>query len=128
MITVTGIFNSRADAGRAVELLRSNGIEREHLALLAPGAPDEEVEDAVTHAETEEKGVGKKVGGAMGRGLGIVGGIMVGSAVGSAFVPGVGAVLAAGVLAAAILGVLGANLNRNLQHWDTHAAFNYAVR
>lgn len=44
----------------------------------------------------------------MGRGLGIVGGIIVGDA----FVPGVGAVLAAGVLAAAILGVLGANLGK----------------
>jgi hypothetical protein len=75
MITVTGIFVSRDDARRGFELLRSAGVNEEHLALLTPGAPDEEVEGVVTHAETEEKGAGKKVGGAIGRGLGIVGGI-----------------------------------------------------
>jgi hypothetical protein len=112
MITVTGIFNSRASAERAIDLLFSIGINDEHLALLTPGTPDEEVEDAVAHTEAEEKGAGKKVGGAMGRGLGIVGGILVGGAVGSAFVPGVGAVLAAGILAAAILGAMGAGLGK----------------
>lgn len=112
MITVTGIFARRAAACRAIELLRPIEINEKQLALLVPGAPDEEVEDAVTHTETEEKGAGKKVGGAVGRGLGIVGGIMVGGAVGSAFVPGVGAVLAAGVLAAAILGMMGVGLGK----------------
>lgn len=112
MITVTGIFNSRASAERAIELLLSSSLADEHLALLTPGTPDEEVEGAVTHTETEEKGAGKKVGGAVGRGLGIAGGIMVGGAVGGFFVPGVGAVLAAGVLAAAILGVMGASLGK----------------
>ncbi|HEX8923023.1 MAG TPA: hypothetical protein VF766_16225, partial [Pyrinomonadaceae bacterium] len=90
----------------------SIGINDEHLSLLAPGTLDEEVEEAVTHTETEEKGAGKNVGGAMGRGLGIAGGIMVGGAIGSAFVPGVGAVLAAGILAAAILGTMGAGLGK----------------
>jgi hypothetical protein len=112
MITVTGIFDSHAAAARAVELLRSTGVNDEHLALLAPGAPDGEVKGAVTRAETEESGAGERIGRAVGRGLGIAGGIMVGGAVGSASVPGVGAVLAAGVLAAAILGVLGAKLGR----------------
>ncbi|HEY0323117.1 MAG TPA: hypothetical protein VGC66_19325 [Pyrinomonadaceae bacterium] len=112
MITVTGIFDSRSGAERAVELLLSIGVNDKHLALLAPGTPDEEVEDAVARTETEEKGAGKKVGGAMGRGLGILGGIMVGGAVGSVFVPGVGAVLAAGILAAAILGTMGARLGK----------------
>ena len=74
-MTVTGLFVSRDDARRCFELLRSAGVNEEHLVLLAPGAPDEEVDGVVTHAETEEKGAGKKVGGAIGRGLGIVGGI-----------------------------------------------------
>src|SRR4051812_11390941 len=112
MIAVTGIFNSRDSVGRAIELLRSTGIDEEHLALLAPGTPDEAVETAVTHTETEEKGAGKKVVGATGRGLGIIGGIMIGGAIGSAFVPGVGAVLAAGILAAAILGTMGASFGK----------------
>jgi hypothetical protein len=112
MITVTGIFDARGGAERAIELLPSIGVNDKHLALLTPGVPDEEVEDAVTRTETDEKGAGKKLGGSVGRGLGIVGGIMVGGAVGSAFVPGVGAVLAAGILAAAILGTMGAGLGK----------------
>jgi hypothetical protein len=112
MIVVTGIFNSHDSVGRAIELLRSTGMDEEQFALLAPGTPDEAVEAAVTHAEIEEKGAGKKVVGATGRGLGIIGGIMVGGAIGSAFVPGVGAVMAAGILAAAILGTMGASLGK----------------
>jgi hypothetical protein len=108
MKDVAGIFDSRTDAERAAERLRSIGIEDEHLALLTPGASEEEVEEAVKTAETEH--TGEKIGSAIGRGVGIAGGIMVGGAVGSFFVPGVGAVLAAGVLGAALLGTGGASL------------------
>ena len=125
MITVTGIFVRRADAERAAELLRSSGINDEHLALLAPGTPNEAVEETVTHTETEEQGAGGKVGGAVGRGLGIAGGIMVGGAVGSALVPGVGAVLGAGILAAAILGVLGRAAGRAAGGEIDEAAVSY---
>jgi hypothetical protein len=110
MITVTGIFNSRADAERAIELLHSIGISDDHLALLTPGASEEEVAEAVPVVETEEPGTGKKIGSAVGRGLGIAGGMLIGSAVGSFFVPGVGTVFAAGVLGAALLGTGGASL------------------
>ena len=108
MIDVAGIFDSRADAERATERLRSIGIADEHLALLTPGTSEEEVEEAVKAAETNHKG--EKIGGAVGRGLGIAGGIMIGGAVGSFFVPGVGTILAAGVLSAALLGTGGASL------------------
>ena len=110
MITVAGIFARRADAERAIEGLRDMGIVDERLVLLSPGIKDEEVEEVVPEAETDEPGTGAKVGSAVGRGLGIAGGIMIGGAVGSIFVPGVGAVLAAGVLAAALLGTGGAAL------------------
>jgi hypothetical protein len=110
MVTVTGIFNSRADAERALGLLRSTGVNEEHLALLSPGASEEEVEETVSATETEERGTGEKIGSAMGRGLGAVGGMLIGSAVGGLFVPGVGFVFAAGVLGAALLGTGGARL------------------
>ena len=106
MIDVAGIFNLRADAENALERLRSIGITDEHLALLTPGASEDEVEEVVKAAEMEH--TGEKIGSAMGRGLGIAGGIMIGGAVGSFFVPGVGAVLTAGVLGAALLGTGGA--------------------
>jgi hypothetical protein len=108
MKDVAGIFDSRTDAERATERLRSIGIAAEHLALLTPGTSEEEVEETVKAAEMEH--TGEKIGGAVGRGLGIAGGIMIGGAVGSFFVPGVGAVLAAGVLGAALLGTGGASL------------------
>lgn len=116
MITVAGIFDSRADAEGALERLRTAGIADEHLTLLTPGAPDAEVEAQVLNVETAEPHGGEKVGGALGRGLGIAGGIMIGGVVGSYLVPGGGAVLAAGALAAALLGVSGRAAGRAAGH------------
>ncbi|HWS90554.1 MAG TPA: hypothetical protein VN282_26535 [Pyrinomonadaceae bacterium] len=107
MITVAGIFDSRSGAEGAAERLRAAGIADERLALLAPGASDGEVEEQVMTVETAEPHAAEKVGGALGRGLGIAGGIMIGGVVGSFLVPGAGAVLAAGALGAALLGVGG---------------------
>ena len=116
MITVAGIFDSRSAAERAAERLRSVGVTEDRLALLTPGTPDREVEEQVLTVETAEPHAGEKVGGAMGRGLGIAGGIMMGGAVGSFFVPGVGAVLAAGALGAALLGIGGKAVGRAAGH------------
>jgi hypothetical protein len=125
MVTVSGIFNSRAEAVRAIKLLGDIDAAGERIILLSPGTQDEDVEHAVPVTETETQGTGEKLGTAMGRGIGIAGGIMLGGAVGSVFVPGVGAVLAAGVLAAALLGTGGAKLgaaagsaldDKNAQH------------
>jgi len=108
MISVAGIFPRSAGAEGSIAKLRSIGIPDERLALLFPGAADEEVEEVIPKVETDDRGTGEKIGSAMGRGIGIAGGIMLGGAVGSIFVPGVGAVLVAGVLAAALLGTGGA--------------------
>ena len=116
MITVAGMFNSRADAGGVVERLRAAGIAEEHFALLGPGAADSEVEEQVLTVETAEPHAGEKVGRALGRGLGIAGGIMIGGVVGSYLVPGGGAVLAAGALAATLLGVSGRAAGRAAGH------------
>lgn len=108
MIAVDAVFTSRADAERAAVLLREAGLTDEHLALLSPGTSDEEVEETVAHTETEHPSRVEKIGGAVGRGVGIAGGMMIGGAIGSFIVPGVGAVFAAGVLGAALLGTGGA--------------------
>lgn len=108
MIAVSGIFTSRDDAQRAVRQLLSLGIEDHRIALLSPGMSDEVVEETVAETVTGEPGAGEKIGGALGRGLGLAGGMMLGGALGSFFVPGVGAVFAAGVLGAALLGTGGA--------------------
>jgi hypothetical protein len=104
MDIVSGIFNSRAEAERALEILADIGGAGERLILLSPGTEDEDVEEVVPEPENGKPATGEKMGAAIGRGIGIAGGIMLGGAFGNVFVPGVGAVLAAGVLAAALLG------------------------
>lgn len=112
MITVSGIFASGADAAEAAQRLIASGIPERSIALLGPGTTDAEATAAVAHTEAGEGSAGKKLGGAVGRGLGIAGAIMLGGAAGSSFVPGVGAVLGVGILAAAILGASGVGLGK----------------
>lgn len=108
MSTVAGIFKSRADAERAVQNLRSAGISDDDISFLTPGTTDEELEAAVPTTETEQPGMGTAFGGVVGAALGAAGGIHIGTAIASLFVPGVGPILAAGVLGAALLGAGGA--------------------
>jgi hypothetical protein len=108
MSTVAGIFRSRADAERAVENLRSAGIANEHLNLLTPGTTDREVDASVPTTETEQPGMGGALGGTVGGALGAAGGMTIGAAAASLLVPGVGPVIAAGILGAALLGAGGA--------------------
>ena len=108
MSTVAGIFQSRADAERAAENLRSAGISDDRINLLTPGTPPEEIEAAVPTTETEQPGMGGALGGTVGAALGAAGGMQIGAALASLLVPGVGPVFAAGVLGAALLGTGGA--------------------
>lgn len=108
MSTVAGIFQSRADAERAAENLRSAGIANDKISLLTPGTTDEELEAAVPTTETEQPGMGGALGGTVGAAMGAAGGMHIGAALASLLVPGVGPVLAAGVIGAALLGVGGA--------------------
>ena len=107
MSTVAGIFNSRADAERAVEGLRSAGFGEDRISLLTPGTSQEKLDDVPT-TETEQPGMGKALGGAVGGALGVAGGLHLGAAAASLFLPGVGPVFAAGLVAAALLGAGGA--------------------
>src|SRR5215210_5308909 len=108
MSTVAGIFQSRRDAERAAENLRSAGIKSEHINLLTPGTTDAELESAVPTTETEQPGMGGALGGTVGAAMGAAGGMHIGAALASLIVPGVGPVLAAGVIGAALLGAGGA--------------------
>lgn len=108
METVAGIFRSRADAERAIEGLRATGLKDEHLNLLIPGTTTEELEAAIPTTETEQPGMGGALGGTVGGALGVAGGMHLGAAAASLFVPGVGPVLAAGLIGAALLGAGGA--------------------
>lgn len=108
MRTVAGIFKSRETAEQAAAHLRSAGIADERISLLAPGTTAEELDAAVPTTETEQPGMGKAIGGTVGGALGVAGGLHIGAAAASLFVPGVGPVIAAGLIGAALLGIGGA--------------------
>ena len=108
MESVVGIFNSFADAKRAVAILRSLGFLESRVSILAPGASEAELEGIVPTTETEQPGMGSALGGTIGGAIGIAGGATAGAVVASFLVPGVGPVIAFGLIGAALLGGGGA--------------------
>jgi hypothetical protein len=118
MKTTVGIFDSRSEAERAWQRLRSIGIADNHISFLAPGASEKTLE-AVATTETEQPGMGATLGGVVGGALGTASGMSLGAAAASLFVPGVGPIIASGIIGAALLGaggVLGgAKLGENLE-------------
>ena len=107
METVAGIFASRAAAENAIREMNSVGIPNDRIALLTPGMSDKRVERAVPTDDTEQPGMGAAMGGTVGGAIGIAGGASLGAAAASLLVPGVGPVIAGGILGAALLGAGG---------------------
>ena len=108
MEVVTGVFEGRADAERAVNQLRSLGIPQDNIGLIAPGYSSGTFERAVPVTDTEDPGMGKAMGAAVGGAMGAAGGATLGLAAASLAIPGVGPVIAFGIIGAALLGTLGA--------------------
>lgn len=108
MDTVAGVFNSRNDAERAIQGLRSAGIAQDRIAFLIPGTTDRAVEATVPTTDTEQSGIGTAMGGTVGGAMGIAGGASLGAAAASLLIPGVGPVIAGGIIGAALLGIGGA--------------------
>ena len=107
MSTVAAIFNTRADAERAVELLGAAGVREDRISLLMPGTTQQQLDEVPT-TETEQPGMGAALGGTVGGALGVAGGLSLGTAAASLLIPGVGPILAAGIIGAALLGAGGA--------------------
>jgi len=105
MQTVVGIFTSQADAEHAAERLCRLGIAREHINFLIPGVSETQLEQVPT-TETEQPGMGPALGTVVGGAVGASGGLMS-AAVISALVPGIGPVLAVGLTALGLIGLIG---------------------
>ena len=99
MESIVGIFNSLADASRAAAMLRTLGITEDRITVLSPHTPQTEIEAQIPTTDTEQPGMGQAMGGTVGAALGVAGGM----AAASLLVPGVGPVLAFGILGAALL-------------------------
>src|SRR5262249_21644341 len=108
MESVVGIFRSTEDASRAYSALADLGSTRENVTVLCSGTSAQNVEERVTTSDTESPGMGEALGGTVGGAVGAATGTTLGLAAASFFLPGVGPVLAAGVLGAAIVGAGGA--------------------
>jgi hypothetical protein len=108
MEIVTGIFESRAEAEEVVRGLRSLDIPENEIGFLTPDMSDKELEARAQVTDTERPGLGKAMGAAVGGAMGAAGGATLGIAAATLAVPGIGPVIAAGVIGAAILGAAGA--------------------
>ncbi len=108
METIVGIFTSLDKARNSSKQLQSLGIPEERLVLLTPGTDANIAETEVRTVDAEAPGIGKALGATVGGALGVAGGYSLGAAAASLLVPGVGPIIAAGILSAAILGLGGA--------------------
>src|SRR5690242_6457204 len=99
MEPVVGIFKTRIEAQEAIEDLKHAGIPSDRLNFLTPDSAEQELE-ALPTTETEQPGTGEAMGGIVGGAIGAAGGMGLGTAAASIFVPGVGPVIAAGLLSA----------------------------
>jgi hypothetical protein len=99
--TVVGVFNDRASAERAVDELHRLGFNDDQIGFMWKGGPDDGVRgardltDDNNNKAAETAATGAAVGGAVGGAL---------TAVAALAIPGVGPVLAGGLLASIIGG------------------------
>lgn len=125
MRTITGIFASRDTAANGLRQLRAVDVHDDRINVLAPGASARQIAD-VPIADGEAPGMGAALGGVVGGAVGLAAGLPLGAAVASLVIPGVGPIIAAGLLGAALFGAGGAavgsaledNLTEGLPHDD----------
>jgi len=107
MEAISGVFQTRQDAERAVKEVRAAGIAADQVTLLTPGTTDKIDKElqSVPVDPAEQAGMGKTFGAVIGGAAGLTGGSLL-----IALVPGVGPITAIGLLGAAILGAAGASI------------------
>jgi hypothetical protein len=104
--TVVALYENLDDAQQSVHDLVDSGLQRDQISLVANDSTGQFGENIGSTSEPSGATQGAGVGAGIGAALGGVGGLLVG--LGALAIPGIGPVLAAGPLAAAIGGVAGA--------------------
>jgi hypothetical protein len=110
MQSVAGVFASRSAAERGAVDLEALGVPRDRITVLAPG---HDVRRVPTD-EGEQPGMGTALGAVVGGATGAAVGVPLGAAF-TLLVPGVGAVIASGLIGAALLGAGGAAVGATLE-------------
>lgn len=108
MEAVSGVFPTRRDAENAIHELRRAGLPDNRIGLVTPGTDGDALEAGLPVTDTERPGMGRAMGAAVGGAMGAAGGATLGLAVATFAIPGVGPVIAFGMVGAALLGVAGA--------------------
>lgn len=108
MEAVSGVFRSRTEAENAINELRRAGLADNRIGLVTPGEDGDELEAGLPVTDTERPGMGRAMGAAVGGAMGAAGGATLGLAVATLVIPGVGPVIAFGMIGAALLGTAGA--------------------
>jgi hypothetical protein len=110
MQTVAGVFARRTEAERAAAGLETLGIARDRITLVTPGGDARQVPTD----EGERPGMGATLGAVVGGATGAAVGFPLGAAA-TLFVPGVGPVIASGLIGAVLLGASGAAVGATLE-------------
>jgi outer membrane lipoprotein SlyB len=97
--SVVRTFSSPLDAGRAVRELEAAGVPRARLLVLTPNTSPTEIERRVPSEPGESPGMGAALGAVVGGSIGLSAAALV--------LPGVGPVVAMGILVAGIIGAAG---------------------
>jgi hypothetical protein len=100
MPNIIGLFDSRREAESAVQQLVNSGINRDFISIVSRN-DNEDTRDF----RTDDDSSGAAKGAGIGAALGGVGGLLAGLA--GLAIPGIGPILAAGPIAAALGGALG---------------------
>ena len=108
MEVIARVYEDYDRAVATVNELRRLGISERRLALLAPGHGVTGKASSVPVTDSENPGMGTAMGAAVGGAMGAAGGATLGLAAATLLVPGVGPVIAFGLVGAALLGASGA--------------------
>ena len=108
MEIVTGVFDSEQQALNAVRELQTKGFAEKQIGYVTPDSKSDKASVSVPVTDTEDSGMGQAMGAAVGGAMGAAGGATLGLAAATFLVPGVGPVLAFGLLGATLLGATGA--------------------
>jgi hypothetical protein len=108
MEVIARVFENHDRAVEALRELSKLGISEKRLALLAPGHGVTGKASSVPVSDSEDPGMGTAMGAAVGGAMGAAGGATLGLAAATLLVPGVGPVIAFGLVGAALLGASGA--------------------
>ncbi|QDR80554.1 general stress protein [Sporomusa termitida] len=112
--SVIGVFNSRADAEKGVSALRAQGFTTEEINIVSKDKKSKQNQQGSEYFEDDITD-GALTGGTLGG----IGGLLLGA--GALAIPGVGPILAAGPIAAALSGAVAGGIAGGLIDWGIPA-------